>query len=469
MAGDLVESQSPDAASVDRVPSRLFGRWRLPFFYGWIIVAIVFVSEFVASGVGTFVTPLFFDELHQEMGWSLTLLTGALTAQTLANALLGPIMGNYLDRFGARPVMVFGCIVAGVGLLLLTQIQEIWQFWILYGTVGALGLAEMGGFTGPVLITKWFVRVRGRAMSISTMGTTIGGVVMAPVVGVLIATYGWRGTWGIMGIVVLAFTLPLVILFVRRQPEDLGLLPDGDRPGQEPGERARSARQQRFAGTEDSWTMKEAMRTRTLWYLVVGLNMVNMSANALVIHLIPFLTLQEGISSQTAAFVVSMRLVGSSISRLVWGFAVDRFPMNACLAVGFCARAVAPLSLALLPYPMNVWIVVSSSVLGGGFQVLQPMAFSNYFGRAHAGAIQGATRPFLTVSTLSGPLVIAFLYDSTGSFDIGFLIAGVLGVGSTFLALASKPPRRPPSDGTTVPTRPTPQPAATLESPGHAG
>ena len=430
------------ASAAERPPSRLLGLWRIPFFYGWVIVVVVFIAEFVASGVGTFVTPLFFKELHSEMGWSLTMLTGALTAQTLANAGLSPIMGSLLDRFGARPVMLFGATVAGLGLLMLSQIQEIWQFWFLYGTVGALGLHEMGGFTGPVLITKWFSRSRGRAMAIATLGTTAGGMVMAPIVGWLIASQGWRASWAIMGILVLVLMVPLIILFVRRQPEDMGLLPDGDRAEMNLDAKPLSARRRRFAGTEESWTMNEAMRTRTFWYMVIGFNLVNLSASITVIHLVPFLTLQEGISAQAAAYIVSIRLAGSSASRIIWGFAVEWFPMNACLAVGFCARAMIPLSLALLPYPANVIGAIAGSVLGGGFAVLQPMAFSNYFGRLHAGAIQGAVRPFLTVSTLAGPLLIAFLYDTTGSFDLGFVIASSVGLASPFLALLATPPRR---------------------------
>jgi len=426
--------------------TRVFGM-RLPFFYGWVIVAVVFIAEFVASGVGTFVTPLFFEELNEEMGWSLTMLTGALTAQTIANAALGPVMGAYLDRFGARPVMIFGSLVAGFGLLLLTQVQEIWQFWILYATVGALGLHEMGGFTGPVLITNWFARMRGRAMSIATLGTTVGGMVMAPIVGWLIATQGWRAAWGYMGVGVLVIMVPLLYIFIRKQPEDMGLLPDGDRPGDDPAAATLSARRRRYLGTTESWTVKEAMRTKTLWLLVVGLNMVNLSSSVMSIHLVPFFTLQEGLSAQSAALIVSWRLAASSGSRVVWGWATDRFPIHGCLAVGFFSRALVPLSLVLLPYPANAIGAIVASALGGGLQVLQPMAFANYFGRAHAGAIQGSIRPFLTGSSLVGPLIIAFIYDTTGSFDVGFVIAGAVGAASTILALMSRPPRRPPSGG----------------------
>ena len=448
-----LESQAATSNSLrDGEPNRLFGIWRIPFYYGWIIVVAVFIAEFMTSGVGTFVTPLFFKAITDEMGWSLTLLTGALTAQTLANASIAPILGRVLDRFGARPVMLFGAIVAGIGLLLLTQIQEIWHFWLLYATVGALGLHEMGSFTGPVLITKWFVRLRGRAMALATLGTTVGGMVMAPIVGFLVSTAGWRETWRMMGIAVLVIMIPLILLFVRRQPEDMGLQPDGDKENN--GQRSGAQRKapNRYAGTEVSWTTKEAMRTKTLWLLVVGMNLVSVSANVTVIHLVPFLTLQEGVSAQAAAFIVTLRLGGSSVSRIMWGWAVDHFPMNVCLAIGFFARGLSPIMLILLPFPWNVAALVVVSIPGGGFQVLQPMAFANYFGRANAGTIQGSVRPFLTISTLAGPLFIAFLYDSTGSFDIAFLVTGAVGLVSTILALMAKPPKRKdiPSPAPTV-------------------
>lgn len=445
-------TSSPESGEQNRVApggdaeaapvSMLWGRWPLPFYYGWVIVGAVFIAEFSGAGVGTFVTPLFFAELRNEMGWSLTMLTGAVTAQTLVNAGSAPIMGYLLDRIGARPVMLFGAVLAGVGLLLLTQIQEIWQFWILYGTVGALGLAQLGGLSAGVVVTKWFVRRRGRALAISTLGTTIGGMVMAPIVGTLIATQGWRAAWGILGAALLLVTVPVIALFVRRQPEDLGLLPDGGAATAVADPSTLTERQRRLAGTEESFTVKEALRTRTLWLLVIGFNLVNISANALVIHLVPFLTLQEGLTAQAAAYIVTVRLGGSTASRIIWGFAADWFPMNACLAAAFAARGIGPLALALLPYPTNVIVMLVFSSIGGGFQVLTPLAFANYFGRANSGAIQGAVRPLLIVSTLSGPLLIAILYDTTNSFDLGFMIAGGLALASVSLALLVRPPAR---------------------------
>lgn len=434
-------------------PTRLLGLWPLPFFYGWVIVATVFVAEFVAAGVGTFAVPLFFQPMSQELGWSLTMMTGALTAQAIVYAGISPFLGQILDRFGARPVMLVGALFAGGGLILLGGIQEIWQFWFLYAGVGALGLHEMGGFTGPVLITKWFVRLRGRAMAFGTMGTTIGAMVMAPVLGFLITSRGWRDTWVIMGVMVIVIMVPVTLLFVRRQPEDMGLQPDGlpleaRIPEARPGD-AIQGLTQRDASTEVSWTLKEAMRTRTLWIIVVAMNLVGLSASAGVIHLVPFLTLQQGLTAQTASFIVAIRFGASSVSRLLWGFAVDRFHINHCLAVAFLSRAMHPLVLILIPYPFNVAALVALSITGGGFQVLQPMAFANYYGRRNAGSILGGVRPFLTAASLVGPLLIAAMYDFTGTFNLVFSIAGGLGVVSAAVVLLATPPRK--KDALSVP------------------
>ena len=244
-----------------------------------------------------------------------------------------------------------------------------------------------------------------------------------------------------MGIAVLVIMIPITVLFSRRQPEDMGLQPDGDKGDATSPGGFKGKSHSRSASSEVSWTTKEAMRTRTLWMLVVGFNLVHVSATATVVHLVPFLTLQEGISIQTAAIIVTMRLGGSSISRMLWGWAVDRFPVNICLAIGYFTRASSTLSLVLLPFPWNVVACILFTIPGGGFQVLQPMAFANYFGRAHAGTIHGSVRPFLTLSSLLGPVFIAFLYDSTGSFDSGFLITGCVGLTSVILAVMLKPPQ----------------------------
>lgn len=417
---------------------KVLGFWRVPFFYGWVIVGAAFVSEFMAAGVGSFIVPLFFKPLTAEMGWSLTLLTGIFTAQTIAHAAVSPIMGPMLDRLGARPIMVFGAIIAGVGMAMLTRVQTIWQLWVLYAAVGALGLSEMSGLTSSIMVTKWFVRKRGKALAASTLGNPLGGAIMASVVGLLIANIGWRNTMGVMGILLMAVMVPVALVFVRRQPEDFGLLPDGDVAGE-----AVSAEPSRVARTEESWTVKEALRTRTLWFLIIALNMSQLAIHASTFHLVPYLTLQMGKSAATAGFILTFRLLASICGRVVWGFATDRFPMHLCLGVGVLSRSLGPALIVLLPFPVNIIAMIAVNVPGSGFQVLQPVAFANYYGRKHSGAIQGITRPLMTAGSLIGPLALSYVFDVTGTFNIVFLIASAMGViGSAFAFFSTAPVRR---------------------------
>ena len=124
--------------------------------------------------------------------------------------------------------MLFGALSASLGMIFLARIEEFWQLWVLFAVVGALGLHELGNLTGPVVVSKWFVRRRGRAMALATTGTVIGAMTMTPIIGLLISNVGWREAWQYMGISVLVITLLPVAIFMRSRPEDVGLLPDGD-------------------------------------------------------------------------------------------------------------------------------------------------------------------------------------------------------------------------------------------------
>lgn len=412
--------------------------FNLPFFYGWVIVIVVFVAEFLAAGVGTVTVPLFFKPISEEMGWSLTQLTGSVTAQALAGMVVVPIAGIALDRFGARPVMTFGAVVAGFGLLFLTQVQEPWHFWVLYAVVGALGLHEMGQFTGPVVVAKWFVRRRGRAMAIVTSGTTIGGMILAPLMALLMTTQGWREAWGIMGAVILVVMVPILVMFIRRQPESMGLSPDGDT-----AELVSGGAHLSQPKIETVWTLREALRTREIWVLILSMELVSLSATAVVVHTVPFLSFEQGLSTQAVSIVLTLRLFSATLSRFFWGFLMERVPVHLCLSVGFFFRAVGPISLIMFPYPFNVIALLISNIPGGAMAVLQPLAFANYYGRRFFGTIQGTIRPILAIPQLVGPLLIAMVFDRTGSFYAGFFIASVLGFIASGVALLARPPVRP--------------------------
>ncbi|MBI4338996.1 MAG: MFS transporter [Chloroflexi bacterium] len=427
-----------DQATRSSDKARVLGRWRVPFYYGWMIIGVVFLAEFSAGGMGGTTISLYFSAMRDSEGWTLARLLGAVTAQAIAGMVAAPLVGQALDRFGARAVMLFGAISAGIGLILLSTIQEIWQFWILYALVGALGLSELGNLSGPVVVSKWFLRLRGRAMAIGTSGTSIGTVVMSPIIGVLIAQVGWRQSFAVMGMTMMLLMVPVLLVFMRRQPEDLGLLPDGDRldtPSQD-GAKGEGKRKE-----ETAWTLRQALRTRTLWVLIAAMNLASLSAGALIYLQVPFLT-SKGMSTQAASLVFTFTWAGFALSRVVWGFLVERVPVHYCLGGAFLARALGPIILIALPFPYSIGpFLLTYGALGGSFQLLQAVAFADYYGRRFQGTIQGSMRPFLSIPSLVGPLFLAWLVDITGSYSPAFLIAGGLGLGAAVVALFATPPQ----------------------------
>ena len=423
--------------------------WTTRFFYGWVIVVVVFIAEFVASGMGILTIGLFFTPIKESMGWSLTQLTGAVTAQGIAAMLIAPFIGPAIDRFGARIVMLFGAVSASLGMIFLARIEEFWQLWVLFAVVGALGLHELGNLTGPVVISKWFVRRRGRAMALATTGTVIGAMTMTPIIGLLISNVGWREAWQYMGISVLVITLLPVAIFMRSRPEDVGLLPDGD--GQQRFTQTTSSQnpQSKSYATEHSWTLKQALCTRSLWLIVISMNLASLAASVQIVHTAPFLTQQEGLSTSVASFIIMARLTVAAVSRIPWGLLVERIPVRFCLALTFSIRAFGLLSMVIFPFPIYLPVFVIFSGMGTSLGLLQPMVFANYFGREFQGTIQGFMRPFLAGPGLAVPLIAAILFDATGTFDIAFLVMTIPGLLAVPLILLAKPP---------TPNSPTPRP-----------
>ncbi|MSQ26181.1 MAG: MFS transporter [Dehalococcoidia bacterium] len=418
-------------------------QWNPPFFYGWVVLGVVFITEFAGAGLGGITIPLFFGPMSEDTGWSLTQLTGAVTAQAIAGLVVSPFLGPMIDRVGARKVMLFGAVVAGVGMLALMWAQAIWQFWVLYAITGALGMGELGRLTGTVSVAKWFVRQRGRAMAIATGGLTMGGAVMAPVIAWMVGGIGWRETWGIMGAVMLALVLPVVWLFMRSTPAEMGQAPDGDAMAGGGGGR-------RAAREEAEWTLRAALQTRTLWILVLGMNLMGLLAGAMLYHQVQFFT-TKGLSHQAAAWVFTASLWGATFSRIPWGFLVERVSVRWCLSAIILLRSLGALSLVVVPFPYCIGTFLAFwSFIGGSFGLLQPMVFADYYGSRFLGSIQGSLRVLMSLPQLVGPLFVAWVFDATGTYSKVFAVIAGLGIFAGLLVLLAKPPvqREKPAGGT---------------------
>ncbi|MBM3946640.1 MAG: MFS transporter, partial [SAR202 cluster bacterium] len=302
-------------ASLDRFTERFVSR---RFFYGWTMVGVNFLTSMVTAGIGSYGLSFFVVPMAQALDVS----RGAFSSVTLFRLLplfLVPYLGSLADRkHGARWMLTTGGLVAGLALIATSRVSSLWQFYAAYGVVFGLANVAMGGqLVGPAILAKWFIRMRGRAMAIGTMGISAGGFLIAPLAGWLILNYGWRTAWIALGLVVILCVSPLAALLTRRQPEDIGLLPDGRKAPPQPNSGGAA-----LAGWEDReypWTVRQAIKTPALW-LLMGVNaLASLALSPVLIHQVAYIR-DKGFDPSTATAVATTMALAAIVAKPPWGF-----------------------------------------------------------------------------------------------------------------------------------------------------
>lgn len=391
-------------------------------FYGW---KIVFLGFFInAFGIGTFFYGFstFFNPMIEEFGWSRAKMAGVYSLSRLEGGIEGPIVGWLIDRFGARKLLLIGCVMTGFGFILVSQISSLWHLYLVFGIILSIGY-NMGFSHGTgAIIAKWFIRKRGRALSILITGNGIGGAVFVPLIAFLIVTFGWRWAITIVGIATFLIPLPLSF-FMRSTPEKMGLVPDGEPLT------AASSMDSDEAETlleETDFTVKEALRTRAFWIYVGSMVLRSCILSSIVVHQIPHLT-DIGIPYQQASSVLGLMVLFSVPGRFVFGWLGDRFDKRIllfllCLQQGLGlfifinARTIELLYLFVLVYGLSY----------GGVIPLTIALRADLFGRRNYATIAGVSQFFSMFGTVAAPVLAGLLYDNTQSYALAFYIFIVL-------------------------------------------
>ena len=397
---------------------------RLPFFYGWVIVAVVFVTMGIAVNARTAFS-LLFPPILDEFGWDRGTTAGAFSFGFIVSAVMSPSLGRLMDKRGPLVVNELGVILMGAGLLLATLVQQPWQ---LYATLGMLvgGGSVCLGYTGQGLfLPNWFVRRRGLAMSLAFSGVGVGSVILLPWLQGVIARAGWRSACLALGIVVLVLLLPLNLL-VRRRPDDIGLQSDGDRMSRATAARATSANVVDPPWAAVDWTLGRAMRTARFWWIAVGYFCALFAWYAVQVHQTKYLV-EIGFSPELAAWALGGVSLAGIPGQIGLGHLSDRIGREFVWTVGSLGFAAAFLLLLLLrdspTLPLLYLMIATQGVLGYGITSVIGAIPAEIFQGRHYGSIFGTLMLASIGGGAIGPWLTGALHDATGSYTIAFWIA----------------------------------------------
>ncbi len=416
------------------------------FYYGWVIVVVMALAGFTQSAETFNVLGVFFKPITQEFGWSRGDFAGAVGIGSLLGGVVALFVGPLLDRFGPRWALVIALGMLGVVYVSMAEMTTLWQLYVLQIMGRMLNLGVLGIAAG-VVIPKWFILKRGRAVAMASIGVNAGAVVLPLGAQFLIDVWSWRVA--AVGVAVILWTVSLLpaALFLRRQPEDIGLLPDGARNQEQQGQGSGPTSGPRAgkASQERSFALHEAYRLWPFYLLTLAMALGWLVRTGVTLNLIPYLT-DRGLSPNLAVVIVALQAATGAVGALASGFLSERFNARWALVLDFAMIAGGLAWLLLVrSAPMAVaWSMVWGFCFGG-IMALQPVIYANYFGRHHLGSIQGVARAAQTVTQAAGPFVAAFAYDATGTYIPAFVAFGVAAVlAALSVALASAPARRTP-------------------------
>jgi MFS family permease len=402
-------------------PSLLSGlARRLPFYYGWVVVAVAFVTMALGVNARTAFS-LFYPPILDEYGWDRGLTAGAFSFGFMVSAVLSPTLGRLMDRAGPRVVMELGVISMAAGLLLAPLTSEPWHIYATLGLLVGAGSVALG-YTGQSLfLPNWFVRRRGLAMSIAFSGVGIGSIVMLPLLQAQIERTDWRTASWTLGLIVAVVLVPLNLL-LRRRPQELGLSPDGDPMIANPAAAAR-ANVVDHAWVSVEWTLARAIRTARFWWLALGYFGGLFAWYSVQVHQTKYL-LEVGFDTHDAAWALGAVSLAGVPGQIALGHLSDRIgrePVWALGTLGFLVSYVALLMLQDGPsMPLLYLMVLAQGVLGYGLTSVVGAIPSEIFEGPHYGAIFGSIMVAAIGGGAIGPWATGALHDMTGSYAPGF-------------------------------------------------
>lgn len=415
------------------------------YFYGWNVVAASFMAHLAYAEHHSSMLGFFFRPFQNEFGWNRSALAAVQTIARVAEAMVAPIIGPFIDRYGSRILMPVGAVIVGLTMLTVTQIDAIWQFYLLRGIIVALGFTLMGNLVTDVAINNWFVKKRGRAVAIARLGSNISNMAFVPLTVFIIGAYGWRTMFVVFAVITWLVVLIPSLLLMRRRPEDMGLYPDGIDPNQaRPGDNNEDDSNGNITALrEPIWSRREVLATRTFWILAISFGACSMAFQGINISLAPYIQ-DLGYADTMVASVMTVRAAIMATSLPFMGLLIEHSQKLLVRIIPFAIQSVAAVLFLVAEQPVFLWMAVAVYGIGmSGIGVMQGTIWADYFGRFSLGLVRSVAFFIAFGFGAIGPLAMNVVFDVMGSYKPAFMvIAGLFGVAAVLMATVRPPKAR---------------------------
>ena len=408
-------------------------------YYGWIVIAVGALGTYASSGSAQVTLAGIQTLIFEDTGWDRSTIALGITIGTWVAGLLTPVFGKIADTHGPRLAMPLTSLIVGVCFYWIGGMSAIWHFYVAYIIARGLGNPVLIGVMPRTVAVNFFDRKRNLALGIVSMARPCFGAINVQLITLISTWSSWRTAYKLLGVYSILLTIPLS-LFIRKDPESIGLLPDGEKP--------KLSNQESFIKSEEVadidkhiWSAREAAKTFTLWAIVSAEFLIILTSGTIGFQLVPYLH-ESGLPISMAALAWTISTLLNAFSNPIWGFLSDIYsPRKLVLsAMPICLIVTSIFLLIDGGYPGFACVVIWGAA-SGGLNVLGGMIIANYFGRHSFGSISGIMGPFQIIGLGLGPIIGAIMYDATGGYMYLFAFAIITYLAATILFFFAKPPK----------------------------
>ena len=408
-------------------------------YYGWIVIAVGALGTYASSGSAQVTLAGIQTLIFEDTGWDRSTIALGITIGTWVAGLLTPVFGKIADTHGPRLAMPLTSLIVGVCFYWIGGMSAIWHFYVAYIIARGLGNPVLIGVMPRTVAVNFFDRKRNLALGIVSMARPCFGAINVQLITLISTWSSWRTAYKLLGVYSILLTIPLS-LFIRKDPESIGLLPDGEKP--------KLSNQESFIKSEEVadidkhiWSAREAAKTFTLWAIVSAEFLIILTSGTIGFQLVPYLH-ESGLPISMAALAWTISTLLNAFSNPIWGFLSDIYsPRKLVLsAMPICLVVTSIFLLIDGGYPGFACVVIWGAA-SGGLNVLGGMIIANYFGRHSFGSISGIMGPFQIIGLGLGPIIGAIMYDATGGYIYLFAFAIITYIAATILFFFAKPPK----------------------------